>query len=530
VINRRAVQLGLALVVGIFCAVHTYGYYENYRNRSDYLFWDPAAHAYYGVKIAADLSQFRLWRLLKDTNEQVLWPPLHSYVQVPFQLLCGLNFHASSLCSFAFFAMFFVAVSYLYQQFETSWAGWSLLMSLAATSPYYAGYGSMPMLEIFGATFTAFSAALYLKKSRWFPLSLTLLFFLKYNYCIYILLPVVLRMLIYYSKEYSIRISSFRPLLTPFRLFVTLYLLFLLGIMLTGGFEIGKLSVRGIGNPLYVLLWILVIRSLLRKQYTKLWSRIRGTGWEWFFFPVLVWLLVPVPNRVRTLISFAVSAPLGGYSVSDVSYYTYYLKAFSVYFSNNWIALLSVGGAALTWMIQPKREKMHYLALLFALPFLLMTLNQNKQERYLFTFVFSIWVLWSCGVARIKLIWLRYIVAALLSAFVIYSYDPSKVAAVVGWPFVPVQIEGPVQFVVKHVEGANEIRILGTTNQLNPALLAYHVRKASNFQFDPHFGWDLLPKPRAGAYIVSINTEASGRLIAAKRFDDVLVQIRVYLP
>lgn len=498
--------------------MHVYSFYKVYMDRSDFLYWDPAAHAYYGVQIAEDIKQLDFLQLIQDTNGQVLWPPLHSFVQIPFQFLFGSTFYSSAICSFVFLPMFFLAITYLFHQLDTDWAGWLVLMSLTATSPYYSGYASMPMLEIFGAVLTAFSAALYLKKSKWFPLSLTLLFFLKYNYCIYVLIALAIDQGIEYVRNHPAPFHSIRTAWTPFRIFVFLYLLFLLAIFITGGFQIGKLQVRGIGNPLYFLLWIAVIRSLILGQHKKIWSRISGTGWEWFLIPVLLWLLIPVPNRVRTLVSFAINAPLSGSSPSELSYYTFYFDALSVYFTNHWFALLCAIGAGAVWILYRKDRRVLFLGLLIALPFFLMTLNQNKQERYLFTFVFVIWVLFSYGIARIKWSWARSVAGVFVCVILLYYYDASAVQKTVDWPFVPKEVEAPVQFIVEQTSGAREIRILGVTNQMSPALLAYRIRKAAGFKLDPHFQWNSKKMTPNREITVGINTPLTVPIVAERTF------------
>ena len=525
-INSRILQLVLSCIVGVFCAIHVYSFYEVHLDRSDFLYWDPAAHAYYGVQIAEDIKQLDFLHLLLDTNEQVSWPPLHSFLQIPFQFFFGSSFYSSAICSFVFFALFFPAITYLFHQLDTDWAGWLVLMALTATSPYYSGYSSMPMLEIFGAVLTAFSAALYLKKSKWFPLSLALLFFLKYNYCIYILIAVAIDQGIEYVKKHPAPFHSFRIAWSPFRIFVFLYLLFLLAIFITGGFQIGKLQVRGIGNPLYFLLWIVVIRALVLGQHKKIWAQISGTGWKWFVIPVLIWLLIPIPNRVRTIVSFAINAPLGGSSPSELSYYTFYFDALSVYFANHWFALVCTIGAGAVCILFRKDRRVLFLGLLFVLPFLLMTLNQNKQERYLFTFVFVVWVLFSYGIARIKRSWVRSVAGVFVCGILLYHYDTSAVQKTVAWPFVPKEVEAPVQFIVEQTSGAKEIRILGVTNQMSPALLAYHIRKAAGFKLDPNFEWNSKKMIPDREIIVGINTPLTVPIVMERSFPgNILIQV-----
>jgi hypothetical protein len=469
------------------------------------------------VRIAEDIKQFQPLKLLKDINEQVLWPPLHSFIQVPFQFAFGSSFYANSICSLAFLPIFFVTLTFFYHQLADDWFGFLVLVGFAATSPFYAAYSSMPMLEIFGAALTALSGALYLKKSKLFPLSLAFLFFLKYNYCIYVLLAVAVDQIIAHWRVRSEELRAIVIPRTPFRIFVLFYLLFLLFIVVTGGFEIGKLHVRGIGNPLYILLWILVIRSLLLGQHKKVWRRISGTGWEWFMIPVLIWLLIPIPNRVRTIVSFAINAPLNGHTPWELSYYTFYFQALHVYFVNQWSAWFVLVIALAVWILYRKKWGILFSGLLFVLPFLLMTFNQNKQDRFLFTFVFVLWVLVAYGISRWSRIWIRLACVLFFFGILYYFYNPSLTKDTITWPFVPKEVQAPIKFIVEQTKNAREIRVLGAENQMSPSLIAYHIRKANQFKNDPRFSWSLKKPWRPGTIIVCINQPPPGP-ISAERF------------
>ena len=538
---ERWIQAALSLGIGACLALQTHGIYREWGHRADYLYWDPAAHAWYGVRISVALRQLDLQGLLSALNEQVLWPPLHSLLQIPFQLAFGPGFRAASLCSFAFLALTFPALTFLHQQgapqravgfppasgyrrhpaglarrCAVDWAGWLVLMAFAASSPYYAGFGSTPMLEIFGAAFTAFAAALYLRASRWFPASLTLLFFLKYNYCLYLLLPILLLRAVEWAQAHRIRDVRRKP--TAYLWFLALYLASLAVIFVTGGFRIGKLSVRGIGNPLYVLLLIVVVRAAIRGEIAAGWRRIRGSGWEWFAVPVLLWLIIPVPNRVRMLVSFAVNVPLGGHTPSEMSYYTFHFRALSVYFSSWWLEALCLAGAVGCVVLFWRRRDVRVAALLFALPFLLMTLNQNKQERFLFTFVFALWILCGWAVSRIPVAAVRLAAAAFSCVACALHYDLHAAREQVAWPFVPPAVEAPVAFLAEQAARAEDVRILGTVNEMSPGLLAFHISRASGVAGGPRLGFDLKGNAPAGTLVCGINLDAPGCLVVSRQF------------
>lgn len=503
--RARIIQIALAIGIASYCSANVYYAYQGYVHRADKLYWDPATHAFYGVKLTLALQSLNPLKVLAVTNEQVLWPPLHSYLQVPFMLALGKNFFASSVCSFFFLVMCFIALAYCYQQISSDWFGLVFLLCLAGTCPFYLAYGSMPMLEIFGATLTIWSAALYMRHSRWFPLSLALLFFLKYNYCIYLLLPLAV-------TELVPRIISFRKkapaklisLITPFRLIVATFAFLLFVILVTGGFSIKGLSVRGIGNPLYILYLIVLIRAAFKRQYAKAWNRIRGTGWEWFVIPVLIWLLIPIPNRIKTLVSFTINAPLGGHSPNEFSYYTYYLQILPEYFASQIImGICLMMALAGVWKYRHNKNSI-FLSLLFFLPLILMTLNQNKQERYLFTFIFTVWILASLTIAGISNVSVRAIYAASLCLLMIYPNNVQKVKQLVSWPFIPAYIDPAVEFIAGEVSEDKVVRILGVSNEMSPALLSYHIQKRNHFRTDQNIDWRLEKDPPQDSHLIVI--------------------------
>jgi hypothetical protein len=492
VVNKVFAQLIVAALFGGYAILGIYNGYEAYIHRASYLYWDPAAHAYYGVKLTVALESLNPLRILAVLNEQVLWPPLHSILQVPFMIAMGKTFLASSICSMAFLGLFFVLLAFCYQQVSNSWLGLVVLLAFALTSPTTLAFGSMPMLEIFGAVFTALAAALYLKKSSWFPLSLSLLFFLKYNYFVYVFMPfVVLEYGPYLIQQLKSKKLLILKQLTRFQAFVIVYVLLLLTILVTGGFKIGALSLRGIGNPAYVLYILLLIRALITKEYIKIWSRLKGTGWEWFVIPVGIWLLIPIPNRIKTLVSFGINVPLSGYSPKQLSYYSFYLENLHVYFASGILMGACLALAFTTSIIYWKDKKILFLSGLFILPLLLMTINQNKQDRYLYTFVFTLWILAATLVGRFSILILRSVAAITLCALMMISYNYRDTANLIAWPFIPACLDEPILHIAKSVINEKRIVILGVSNDLSPSLIMFHIQREKLFNDRTKFGWKL---------------------------------------
>jgi hypothetical protein len=524
--TRRWLQLFLAAGIGIGSAIYSYQTYASFENRWDYLVWDPAAHAWDGMRLALDIRNFELVRLLDHTNRLVLWPPLHSYLQVPYFLLFGLEFHSAVVCSLTFLALLPLALTWFYQQLDRSWAGWITLMTFSATSPMILAYGSMPMLEIFGSVLTALAASLYLRQSRWFPASLALLFFLKYNYFIYLLLPILL---VHASKTNAMQALKIIRNTKPLFILAVAFLLFAALILITGGIEIGSVSVRGIGNPAYVLFLIITIWILWNRQRLEVWNRIKQTSWKWFAIPVFIWLLIPVPNRVKTIVSFAISRPLGSPPATSMDYYVHYFETFPLYFSNQWIGWLSFAILIAVLVLHRKRKEILFTAGMFLLPFLLMTINQNKQDRFLLTFIPAVWVLVAYAINRIRNRSLRFASALTLSVTLALSFQQAIVGDLMSRQFAPLRFRPPINFIARRIATALEVRVLGTTNELNPASIQYHAGAASGFTVDQHFEWTLEKEQRKTLDIICINCESEGKLLRSRTFKQDLAVRHYFL-
>ena len=513
--KRNLLQLFLALLIGILLAVYSYSVYSNFERRWNYLTWDPAAHGWDGMRLALDLRRLDILQFLVDTNHLVLWPPLHSYLQIPYFFLFGFDYRASVLCSLTFLALFPVALTWLYQGMKPSWAGWAILMALTSSSPFFVGFSATPMLEIFGAVLTVWSAALFLKRSYWFPLSLALLFFLKYNYFAYLILGLLAAWFPFLS------VPGLKPLLRPFKFFFLasgIFCVFAAVILLTGGFKVGSLSVRGVGNPAYVFFLVLLAGLLWKGRYKELWRSIRGTGWEWFVIPVLVWLVIPVPNRVKTIFSFAISRPLDSPSAYTSDYYLYYFEKISLYFSSDWTAwVVMIAGATIAFFYR-RRSDVRFISGLFFLSFLLMTLNQNKQERYLFTFVPALWLLIAFGVSTIRIRIVRGIAAILIAAAILLPWQYGQIEGFIRMQFIPLISRAPLNFISTSIADADQIRVLGTTNEFNPAMIQYHSGLRSGFAIKQHFDWEIEKAPKDDLHIICIGCEPPGTLLKKRNF------------
>jgi hypothetical protein len=173
----------------------------------------------------------------------------------------------------------------------------------------------------------------------------------------------------------------------------------------------------------------------------------------------------------------------------------------------------------LTIVLYRKEEKVTFLILFFVLPFALMTANQNKQERYLFTFIPAIWLLCGYLVGNLKNITLKAGVTLLIAACAITFYKSDELQSVVSWPFIPSNVDEPINYISEIVGDATQIRVLGVRNDMSPSLIMHHIMNHRRWHSRPVFKWELEKNPPSGTSVVLINTEIQGNNpIQTKRF------------
>jgi hypothetical protein len=165
-----------------------------------------------------------------------------------------------------------------------------------------------------------------------------------------------------------------------------------------------------------------------------------------------------------------------------------------------------VSTALIAIILYRKDARVLFLTLSFGLPFVLMTANQNKQARFLFTFLPILWVLLAFAVSQIKHSAMRVSIAILISLGILFSFNRGAVEEVVRWPFVPANVDAPVQYISEIVSDAKQIRVLGVRNDLSQALIMHHVMKHHQNSERPVFKWKLESNLPSKTNVILINT------------------------
>jgi hypothetical protein len=327
----------LLFVGGLFYVCYELAQTSILNVNNHYLFplWDPATHASYGWKMYFYLVQLKPLLFLSEIWSKGLWPFMFYLYQVPFYLLLGTKFEAtlfSSLISFFGIGILSLILFNTYLKVSSPIKPGIFLFFLI-TSPAYLGFSTLAMTESFGSlmqliVYISYLKTLDIKSHKYavlFSLSLTALFFTKYNYFILVIIPIIINEYIAYTISWKLK-EHFRFLLNNLRkalssvtwIILLLYLIFLIVIFKTGGFEFyifnQFVKVYTIGNTGYLVLYFLIIRFFWLQKRNKInYLEFLGKDFRikplinYFVIPLIVWFAIPYPNHIKEFFGLVVN-------------------------------------------------------------------------------------------------------------------------------------------------------------------------------------------------------------------------------
>jgi len=243
--------------------------------------WDLATHLDSGWMDYHLLATGQLHRLLWDLWLQGYWPPVLSIYQIPFYIALGGGITSglrSALTAFVLTGL--VGTALMWREWKhAALLPASLFLALLMSSPYLLAYASVTMTETLGAMVQLVVLLAYARyrqgptpsAARLFAVSLTALFFTKYNYFLLLAAPLVLFEWLERTSGMSaaerlgtVSRSARRALTSPAVVLLAVYLVSVLIVMRTGGFDfriVGqRISVHTIGNSGHVVLYLLLAR------------------------------------------------------------------------------------------------------------------------------------------------------------------------------------------------------------------------------------------------------------------------------
>lgn len=373
--------------------------------------WDLATHLGHGWVDYHLLATGHIFRLLWDLWLQGYWPPALSIFQIPFYLVLGGTITSglrSTLAAFVFVGL--AGCILLWRQWKVGGVvAASAFLALLISSPYLLAYASVTMTETLGAMVELLVLLAYQHdrerqttiSARLFAISLTVLFFTKYNYFFLLAVPLVVH-------EWLLRSSGSRSTTWMARArvwvgrglsswtvrFAFLYAIGLLIVLATGGFDfhvLGKrISVHTIGNSGYVVLYLLLARLWYLHHRGRIdWRAMASVDRRvrpllmFFALPVTIWLASPYPNHIRDFANLVINRPLGESSV-EAGVVTYVDALRDAYFFSEWISIAVVAVfviAAATYRQQ--RPVIQWLILSIPLQLVAIAIHQTRFPRFL---------------------------------------------------------------------------------------------------------------------------------------------------
>lgn len=395
--------------------------------------WDLAAHLVNGWNDYYFLTSGSWRQLLWDLWSQGYWPPGQSLFQMPFYLASGGSLSSGLHSSVAAFVLAGVlSVAALVEAWgRRSWMPAALALGFMITSPFYLSYAAVAMSEMVGACAQAAVILCYLRvgrtgrarDARWFALSLTALFFTKYNYFVLLAVPLAGHEWLEQTTGQAIgeRVRGLtralrRWLAWPEGVLVAFYLAALALVELTGGFEFSvggrRVAVRTIGYLAHPLLYLLIGRIWWLHRAGRIdWAAMRdrdpriGQLLTWFAVPVVVWLASPFPNHVKDVANLLFNIPMGEPTVG-LGLAAYLRSVRDEYFMHPGLAIAALAGLAAAmwqWRMLPRAARL--LAVIAVLQFVMVTAHQTRDPRFLLLAMPPFWLAGASGAATVLARW-----------------------------------------------------------------------------------------------------------------------------
>ncbi len=485
--------------------------------------WDLATHLNHGWEDYHLLVTGRIHRLLWDLWLQGYWPPVLSIYQIPFYLSLGGKIESGLRSAIAAFVLAgILGCALMWRQWRQAAAlPAALFLALIVSSPYLLAYASVTMTESVGAaaeivvllTYVAYRQRSTPPAARAFAVSLTVLFFTKYNYFFLLIVPLV----VYEWLERSSGSTGARTLddlrrwtraalSSPTAWLLIAYFAGLLVVMRTGGFEfhlLGKrISVHTVGNSGHIVLYLLLARLWYLHRARRIpWDHVIGADPRvrpllvWFAVPVTIWLASPYPNHIRDFFNLVVNRPLGESTISAGT--AVYVDALRhQYFYSQWVLIAVVVlfvVAAVTYRHQP--PLMRWLIFGIPMQFAIIAIHQTRFPRFLLLTVVLLCIAAASELGR----WFagstwRRIAGAAIAPAVLGSGVLAANAAVGEERFRAVAFENytenhtlraALDSIRAELKPEDRLAIVGQSNELSPALFRWELGPPTGLPCSP---------------------------------------------
>ncbi|HEU4939081.1 MAG TPA: hypothetical protein VFT39_21685 [Vicinamibacterales bacterium] len=484
--------------------------------------WDLATHLNHGWEDYHLLVTGRIHRLLWDLWLQGYWPPVLSIYQIPFYLSLGGQIESGLRSAIAAFVLTgILGCALMWRQWrEAAALPAAIFLGLIVSSPYLLAYASVTMTETVGAATQLAVLLAYVAHrqnpspaaARGFAVSLTVLFFTKYNYFFLLIAPLVLYEWLdrplgpNQSRRADLQRGMRFALSSPTVWLLVAYLAGLLVVMRTGGFEFHlagqRVSVHTVGNSGHVVLYLLLARLwYLHHQQRIAWDRLVAADPRvrpllvWFALPIVIWFASPYPNHIRDFFNLVINRPLGEASIGGGAL-IYFDALRHDYFYSAWVLIGVVGVFAMA-AVQYRRQPplMKWLILAIPLQLAVIAIHQTRFPRFLLLTIVLLCVAAACETGR----WFagsnwRRIAGTVLAPAVlgvgvfvsktIVTEERFRTIAFENYTDNPT-LRAAFDSIRAELKPEDRLAIVGHSNELSPALFRWELGPPSGFPCSP---------------------------------------------
>lgn len=487
--------------------------------------WDEAAHALDGWFTYYYLKKFDLPMFVWHLWTRGTWPFVNPLYTGLFYFVGGPTYLSALIGNVVAFIFIGMMSSYLLIIVNRNIPvlAITVMIFFLFTSPMYLAYSSLSMMEIFGSLIQLIVFITYYlsrfketaNKERYgkiFAISLTILFFTKFNYFLMLALPIVIYEYIMATKKWNYRYhfkfwkKAGKWLISSLlgRIFI-IYCVFISAVMITGGFEfriLGRdVSMRTPGASGYIFLYALLIKFWFQHRKGVIpWNRLFKLDCRirllivFFAIPVLVWFAVPYPNHMVEFFGFLVPAGRAEGGLSFFPGILHYVKLIETeYFSEKIVFILGIAIYGVGIIRFKKQQDFTKWLILVSLTQVFCTaLHPYKQARFVFLALIPIWFI----IAMESEYWIgllnmrRKFISIILSAAVFYLGFSSFKNIIQSEPFRRIalgsytrnaQLNQAFDWLRGNVRRQDRLAILGKSDALSPALFEWQVGRPRRY-------------------------------------------------
>jgi hypothetical protein len=392
---------------------------------------DRNAHYLFGLSIAQDIQHGDLRRLLADLDGARTWPPLHGILVAVVLLIGGTSAHLAVLPSLAGWVGTIVFGFLTARRMAPRYGNLSgfLTAVFILVSPAHRVFATDIMLESLGACFSLLAVWLYMVvlqnrpvwAQRALALTLTALFFQKYNYWLLVILALagaevssrpqvyltrIRRLLASIDWAYGARRSWRNPLNYVLAVLVVLLMTLVFGdghTVQVGGQSVSIHSPHNLLHLMYIVLFVRVAwwwfhgGRAAALDIDPCYRRIL----VWHGIPIAVWFLWPKRLGYWLWYLFANSGENPQHDLSgSVAYYA--MSAGNDYHIGWWSAALATGllvaGMITIRQMRPGANAVLFLLLIGALA---TVPHPNRKSRFLHSWMPAGWAVAGAGAANL---------------------------------------------------------------------------------------------------------------------------------